>query len=188
MNHRSDQASPWVQRFLSLIPPGEVLDLACGYGRHTRLLATAGHAVLAVDRDSDALAGLQGENIVTQQVDLENGRAWPYAADRFAGIVITNYLHRPLFPGILASLRAGGVMLVETFALGNGQFGKPSNPDFLLVPGELADLARSVVPAMHVVAYEEGYVDLPKPALIQRICMVKPPFTPETRCFQLHSR
>jgi SAM-dependent methyltransferase len=182
----SAQVSPWVQRFLALIPPGEVLDLACGHGRHTRLLAAAGYAVLAVDRDPEALAGVHGEHIVTQQLDLENGSTWPFATGRFSGIVITNYLHRPLFPGILASLCAGGVLLVETFSHGNGQFGKPSNPDFLLAPGELVELARSVAPAMHVVAYEDGYVESPKPALIQRICMVKPPFDRDTRRFPLN--
>lgn len=186
MNHQIDQASPWVKRFAHLVPNGEVLDLACGHGRHARLFASTGHPVLALDRDAAALAHIQGERITTIQSDLENGTPWPFSGNRFAGIVITNYLHRPLFPHILDSLSEGGVLLIETFALGNGQFGKPSNPDFLLVPGELLDVARSAGKApMHVIAYEDGYVELPKPALVQRICLVKPAFARETRRFAL---
>ena len=173
-------------RFASLVPAGEVLDLACGHGRHARLFAAAGHKVLAVDRDPAALADAHGERIVTLQADLEDGTPWPFANARFAGIVVTNYLHRPLFRGVLDSLCAGGVLLMETFAVGNGQFGKPSNPDFLLAPGELLDMARTAADtAMHVVAYEDGYVAQPKPALVQRICLVKPPFAREKSCFAL---
>lgn len=186
MTHQIDHASPWVRRFARLVPRGEVLDLACGYGRHAQLFAAAGHAVVALDRDPDALASLQGEHITTVQADLENGAPWPFAGERFSGIVVTNYLHRPLFPHILDSLCAGGVLLMETFAVGNGQFGKPSNPDFLLAPGELLDFARVAGKApMHVIAYEDGYVAAPKPALVQRICLVKPPFAGETSRFAL---
>lgn len=186
MSHQIDQASPWVARFAALVPEGEVLDLACGHGRHARLFASAGHPVLAVDRDAVALAGIRDERIATLQADLEDGTPWPFAHARFAGIVVTNYLHRPLFRGILDSLCAGGVLLMETFATGNGQFGKPSNPDFLLAPGELLDMARTAGDTpMHVVAYEDGYVALPKPALVQRICLVKSPFARESSRFAL---
>lgn len=173
-SHQSDQPSAWVQRFAALVPNGEVLDLACGYGRHARLFASAGHSVLAVDRDADALAACAGECITTQQADLENGSPWPFAAGRFSGIVITNYLHRPLFPHIFDSLGDGGILLIETFALGNGQFGKPSNPDFLLQPGELLALASAYTASpLRVLAFEDGYVSQPRPAMIQRICLVK---------------
>src|ERR1700674_2687340 len=93
-----NEPSPWVRRFAPLIPArGRVLDLACGGGRHARYLAGLGHAVEAVDRDESALAGLAGVELVTTRVaDLENA-PWPYAEHRYAGIVVTNYLHRPLF-------------------------------------------------------------------------------------------
>jgi SAM-dependent methyltransferase len=172
--HQSDQPSAWVQRFAALVPAGEVLDLACGYGRHARLFAAAGHPVLAVDRDIDALAACAGQRISTLQADLENGSPWPFAPARFAGIVSTNYLHRPLFPFIFDSLADGGVLLLETFAVGNGQFGKPSNPDFLLGRGELLALASGYKQAsLRVIAFEDGYVSHPKPAMVQRICLVK---------------
>lgn len=185
--HHSDQASAWIQRFAALVPAGEVLDLACGYGRHARLFASRGHSVLAIDRNVDALAACAAEGIATSPYDLENGNPWPFASGRFAGIVITNYLHRPLFPHIFDSLAAGGVLLIETFALGNGQFGKPSNPDFLLQPGELLKLASTYQASpLRVVAFEDGYVSQPKSAMIQRICLVKSDANFSERLFSLN--
>ncbi len=178
----SSQASDWVARFAPLIPHGEVLDLACGSGRHSRLLAAIGQQVMAVDRDADALRTLAQPGIITMQIDLESGAAdaWPFAPERFAGIVVTNYLHRPLFAAMLASLCTGGVLIYETFASGNEQFGKPSNPDFLLQTGELLDVVRSGVPPLRVIAFEDGYVDMPKPAMLQRICAVKTGCRPDS--------
>ena len=177
--HRGlDIPSVWVQRFAGSIPSGDVLDLACGSGRHARLLAALGHKVLAVDRDTLALVHCAGPGIETHQIDLEQGDAkacWPFVAQRFAAIVVTNYLHRPLFPFIVTSLAPNGLLIYETFARGNGKFGKPSNPDFLLAPGELLELVAATEPGhrLRVIAYEDGYVDIPKPAMLQRICAVK---------------
>ena len=184
--HRSDQPSDWVRRFAALVPPGEVLDLACGHGRPARVFAATGRRVLAVDRDADALASIVVEGVTTLQSDLEDGSPWPFEAKRFSGIVITNYLHRPLFPLIFDSLADDGILLVETFAVGNEQFGKPSNPDFLLAPGELLALACAYAGAkLRVIAYEDGYVELPKPAMIQRVCLAKSDFCGESRSFPL---
>jgi SAM-dependent methyltransferase len=158
-------------RFAPLIGSGEVLDLACGSGRHAKWLAGRGHSVLAADRDESALTQAAGQGISTLQTDLEKeGSPWPFEAGRFAAIVVTNYLHRPLFPHIVASLAQDGVLIYETFAAGNEQFGKPSNPNFLLQPGELLQWCAG----LRIVAYEDGYVDQPKPAMVQRICAVKP--------------
>jgi SAM-dependent methyltransferase len=169
------QPSPWVARFAELIPAGEALDLACGAGRHSRLLAEKGHAVVAVDRNENMLALAASDGIRTMLVDLETGdpaQSWPFEANRFAGIVVTNYLHRPLWPSLIVSLAENGVLIYETFARGNEQFGKPSNPDFLLARGELLEVAREY--GLRVVAYEDGLVSSPKPAVVQRICMIKP--------------
>lgn len=166
--------SKWVTRFTHLLPVGEVLDLACGAGRHSRWLAEHGHPVLAVDRNAEALALAAGAGIQTQQVDLETGNLeqdWPFAAERFAGAVVVNYLHRPLWAKMIGSLAMDGVLIYETFALGNEQFGKPSNPDFLLRHGELLEIAHSH--GLQVIAYENGYIDTPKPAMVQRICAIK---------------
>lgn len=177
--------SAWVSRFAPLVPPGEVLDLACGGGRHARLFAARGYAVLAVDRDAAALMQLAAHGdagLTTLQSDLEASpvpdaagavaaTVWPFAAHRFAAIVVTNYLYRPLLPLIVASLAPGGLLIYETFARGNEHFGKPSNPDFLLMSGEL--LAVAVAGGMTVVAFEQGVVALPAPAAVQRICAMR---------------
>lgn len=175
---QQDQPSAWVRRFAPLMPRGQTLDLACGGGRHSRLLASLGLEVLAVDRDPQSLAATAGERIRTLAFDLERPEvetdpAFPLAEGRYTGIVVTNYLHRPLLPWLLSSLADGGVLVYETFAQGNGQFGKPSNPAFLLAPGELLQAVadhpeRS---ALHVIAFEDGYAASPKPAMVQRICV-----------------
>lgn len=171
----SEFVSAWVRRYAPLIPGGEVLDLACGSGRHARHLAALEHAVIAVDRDPAALAAAAGPGIVTSEVDLEAEDAvWPFGPGRFAGIVVTNYLHRPLLAAMVGSLAPHGVLIYETFADGNAQFGKPSNPAFLLQAGELLELARDH--ELRVVAFEDGVVEAPKPAMVQRLCAVKQDF------------
>ncbi|WP_306396485.1 class I SAM-dependent methyltransferase [Telluria beijingensis] len=167
--------SPWVARFAPLAPGGEALDLACGNGRHTHLLAARGLHVLALDRKPEALAASAGENVTTMEYDLEaEGAPWPFAAGRFAAIVVTNYLHRPLFAALAASLRPDGILIYETFAQGNQVYGKPSNPAFLLAPGELLGLARDG--GLQVLAYEDGHVERPHPAQVQRLCAAGPAF------------
>ena len=164
------QPSVWVTRWLSQIDaPGTTLDVASGSGRHTRLMLERGFRVVAVDVDIAAMAPLKGrQDLELVQADLENA-PWPFAAAMFDGIVVTNYLHRPLFPCLIASLKPGGVLIYETFALGNGKFGRASNPDFLLHPGELL---RAVDGKARVIAYEDVYTETPKPALVQRLCAV----------------
>lgn len=171
----TEAISGWLRRWAPLIPGGEVLDLACGAGRHARHLVSLGHPVIALDHDPEMLEKAAGTGITTSLVDLEApGALWPFAPGRFAGIVVTNYLHRPLLEAMLASLAPDGVLLYETFAEGNEQFGKPSNPKFLLKEGEM--LAWAVQQGLRVVAYEDGRVEQPKAALVQRICAVRPDF------------
>jgi SAM-dependent methyltransferase len=163
------EASPWVARFARLIPAGgQVLDLACGAGRHARLLAGMGYRVEAVDRNAELLAGLAGiPGVSTRQADLEGG-PWPYFGRAFEGIVVTNYLWRPLLPQLFACLEDGGVMIYETFMDGNERFGKPANPEFLLRRGELLDLMHK---RFTVMAFEQGEVEKPWPAMVQRIAV-----------------
>lgn len=171
-------ASAWVRRFAALAPAGEALDLACGSGRHTRLMAALGHPVLALDRQDQALAASCGPQVTTMQFDLEaEGAVWPFGAQRFAAIVVTNYLHRPLLAQLAQSLRADGMLIYETFAQGNAIYGKPSNPAFLLAPGELLALASSA--GLQVLAYEDGHIERPHPARVQRLCAVGPRFDPQ---------
>ena len=165
----ADAASPWVQRWAPLIAPsGRVLDVACGRGRHALFFAERGCTVTAVDRDATALAGLPA-GLEACHADLE-AAPWPLAGRRFDAVVVTNYLWRPLWPVLLASLDDGGVLIYETFAVGQAAFGKPTNPDFLLRPGELLEVCRD----LHIVAYEDGTLALP-PRRVQRIVAVLAP-------------
>jgi SAM-dependent methyltransferase len=169
MPHGHGLPSTWVTRWAHLIRPGgRVLDLASGQGRHARWLAGSGFEVLAVDRDAEALAALPA-SIATRHADLEQGD-WPLASlSPFDAIIVTNYLHRPLWPHLFSALAPGGVLVYETFAAGNGSVGKPSNPAFLLQPGELLEAVRG---SLRVVGYEDGVVEVPRTAFVQRLCAV----------------
>ncbi|MBU3617306.1 class I SAM-dependent methyltransferase [Polynucleobacter sp. JS-Polo-80-F4] len=160
-----------MRRFAPLIPRGGVvLDLACGAGRHSELLANMGYQVMAVDQDIQAIEMLNNPSITPKRLHLEEAE-WPLIGAEFSAIVVTNYLYRPHLDELPKMLRKEGVLIYETFALGNGDFGKPSNPNFLLNPGEL--LAFASRHDLKVLAYEDIYVDQPKPAMVQRLCAVK---------------
>jgi SAM-dependent methyltransferase len=147
-----------------------VLDLACGRGRHARFFAARGCTVLGVDRDAEALATLSGiAGIEVRVLDLETG-SWPMHGERFDAIVVTNYLHRPLFPFLPAALVEDGALFYETFARGNEAYGRPSNPDFLLEPDELLAVACD---RLRVVAFEQGrVVEGGASAVVQRLAAV----------------
>ena len=169
-HHGLDLPSPWVCRFAPLIRAGGLaLDVASGAGRHARYLAGLGLRVEAVDRDTAAMQALANvAGVTTRLADLEQG-PWPYSGRRFDAIVVPNYLHRPLLPRLLEALADAGVLIYETFAAGNERYGRPSNPEFLLKPGELLEFARG---RLRVVAYEDLQVELPRPAMIQRLCAI----------------
>jgi SAM-dependent methyltransferase len=151
-------------RWAPLVKNGPVLDVASGPGRHALFFAARGLEVVAVDREPQQIPG-----VTFVQADLESGKPWPFAGRRFGAIVVTNYLHRPLYETLQDSLAEGGVLIYETFMIGNERFGRPSNPNFLLRPGEL----RDAFAALKVLAFEEGEVARPKPAVTQRICAIK---------------
>ena len=163
--------SAWITRFLPLIRPGgRVLDLAAGGGRHTRLLLDRGYSVRAVDRDVSALLPLAGPDCQVEAIDLETGAPWPLGGG-YDGIIVTNYLYRPLLPALIGALAPGGAVIYETFMLGNERFGRPRNPEFLLRPGELLE----VFAGLTAVAFEQGEVAAPRPAMIQRIAATRGP-------------
>jgi SAM-dependent methyltransferase len=165
------EPSRWVRHWSHLVAHGgAVLDVASGAGRHARWFAAHGHPVTALDRDPAVLAAMRDEpRITTLAADLE-GAPWPLPAGaKFAAVVVTNYLHRPLFPHLLDALAPAGVLIYETFAQGNQTVGKPSNPAFLLAPGELLDMVR---PRLRVVAFQDGFLAQPRAAYVQRICAI----------------
>jgi SAM-dependent methyltransferase len=161
--------SAWIVQWAGLVAPDStVLDIASGRGRHAHFFAERGHKVTAVDRDTSALAPHPNLEIVT--ADLEDGSPWPFPGRRFGAVVVTNYLHRPLMPALLDAIASGGVLLYETFMVGNERFGKPSRPDFLLKDGELLELVRG---RFSVVAYEARLISEPRMAMVQRIAARK---------------
>ena len=165
--HNATAPSTWIERFAARVPSGPVLDVAAGAGRHTRFFQELGHPVTAIDRDVSRLLAFAADPTVTViPRDLEGEPPWPFAGQTFAAVVVTNYLHRPLFPALLLSVAPGGLLLYETFAAGNERFGKPSHPDHLLRPGELLEVVRDT---LQVVAYEHLVVDTPYPAVVQRV-------------------
>ena len=168
----SIEPSSWLQRHSSLIPhSGPILDIAAGSGRHTQYLLEKGHTVVSIDKDISRLARIKSSHLSIARVDLEAPKPWPFKNSAFAAIIVTNYLHRPLFPLIINALAVGGVLVYETFANGNEKFGKPTNPNYLLKAGELIQLTLE---HLHILAYEDLTVDQPRPAQIQRIVASRP--------------
>ena len=133
--------SPWIVQWAGLIAAGApILDVAAGSGRHSLFFAERGHPVTSIDRDISAVPS--HPKIESLQADLEDGSPWPLPGRTFGAVIVTNYLHRPLFPKILDALAPAGVLLYETFMEGNERFGRPSRPEFLLKDGELLELVR----------------------------------------------
>ncbi len=171
--------STWIRRFSHLLPlDGSVLDLAAGGGRHSAWFLERGLAVTALDRTVDKLERLKStctgddhRRFDIIQADLEDGSTWPLRDRTFDAVIVVNYLHRPLNPDLLGSLAPDGLLLYDTFAVGNEAFGKPANPDFLLRSGELLDVVRD---ELQVIAFEQGRIDQPNgPAVKQRIAAIK---------------
>ena len=179
---RITHPSEWVARFAPLIPAGGlVLDLASGGGRHSHHLLSLGYRPLAIDKNAEPLVALQA-NTAAQCIvsDLEADPA-PFHPNgilygqQFEGIVVVNYLHRPLMPHLIAALKPGGILIYETFAVGNEKFTRPRNPDHLLKDGELLDLVKG---HLHIIAYESGIIQRGDiPGVKQRICAVNDPAT-----------
>jgi SAM-dependent methyltransferase len=164
--HGAEAPSEWVARWAHLVRRGPVLDVASGAGRHARFFTARGLEVVAVDNIPQLIPG-----VTFVQADLESGERWPFAGQRFAAVVVTHYLHRPLFAQLEQSVDEGGVLIYETFMTGNERYGRPSNPAYLLQPGELLHAFK----ALTVVAFEQGTVERPKKAAMQRVCALRGP-------------
>lgn len=185
ITHKSLPVSPWVARYAPLIPQQlgsarRVLDLACGTGRHAIFLAKSGYAVLAVDRDQASLESLRLAELAEQLhgierrcLDLETPVfSLDPATEKFVGIIVTNYLYRPHLQQVLDLVQEGGGFIYETFALGNEQWGRPTNPAFLLKDNELVEVLMAHQ-GFRMMAFESTYIEDPKPAMIQRIYAIR---------------
>lgn len=170
MTALTHEPMPWVVRWASVLPAASrVLDVACGNGRHAAYLTGLGHRVDAVDRQLPDPPWRDASGINWIECDLEVG-AWPFDAQAYHGVVVTNYLHRPLFPWLIEALSEGGVLIYATFAVGQECYGRPRNPLHLLMPGELLEAVRG---RMRVVAYEDVLDGGPTPVRVQRLCAIK---------------
>ena len=163
MTEMSERDAParWLTEHAHLLPAsGVALDVACGRGRHALWLAERGLTVRAVDRDADGVAALntearrRGLPILAEARDLEQSDA-VVGEDEVDVVVVVHYLHRPLFPSLIRALCRNGLLVYETFTQAQARRGKPTNPAFLLAPGELAQL----VEPLDVIASREGVFD-----------------------------
>ena len=171
MSEKYPLVSDWVKKYVARIPSSKlVLDLACGSGKNTRFLLESGYNVVALDRDVSQLADIShNQNLEIYEFDLETGSKFPFYKREFSGIVVTNYLYRPILDDLTTALGFGGVLIYQTFMVGNEAYGRPNNPNFLLKKNELKDVFGK---QLDVIAFEEGYVQIPKPAMVQRICAI----------------
>jgi SAM-dependent methyltransferase len=163
----STSPSAWLRRHTPAAP-GTALDLACGSGRNLRWLQAQGWHVTGVDRDAAAVEPLR-EQAEILLADIENG-PWPLAGRQFDLVVVCNYLWRPLFDAIRASVAPGGWLIYETFADGQQTIGRPARQDFLLRHGELLEVCAG----WHIVAYEDGFEDGVNPRFVQRVAAARP--------------
>jgi 2-polyprenyl-3-methyl-5-hydroxy-6-metoxy-1,4-benzoquinol methylase len=158
MTDTDSTPTDWLTGHAALLPAGgDALDIACGRGRHALWLAHQGLRVTALDRHEEAIAALAAAAreralpIAAHVVDLERPGA-DLGRDAYDVIVGVHYLHRPLFPALVAALRPGGMLIYETFTRAQARRGKPTNPAFLLEPGEL----RTLTAGLTVIDEREG--------------------------------
>ena len=165
-HHRTTAPEPTIAAWAKHLPAaGSVLDVAAGSGRHALWFAEQGHHVTAVDRDTEALRARPHDRVRVVTADLENA-PWPLPGEQFDAVLVVNYLWRTLLPTLIASVAGSGHLLYETFAIGNEQFGRPRNPDFLLQPDEL----RLALPdTFEVIEFGHGVVGDPPTAVRQRL-------------------
>lgn len=172
-NHGPPNPAGWVRRFIGGIKAGgDILDVACGAGRHMRLALEQGYRVTGIDIDVSKLDDLaERKDVSLIEADLEAGHPFPLRDLRYEGVIVTNYLWRPILPEIVGCVADDGLLIYETFSEGHERKGKPSNPDFLLKRNELLD---AVMDKLVVVAFEYGLRPDKQPKIVQRVAACGP--------------
>jgi len=179
MSHHADanaSHSPLLSEHLDALREasalGPIVDLACGSGRNGLFLARMGLPVVFADHSQEALDGVERElrsqhlSGETWHVDLEGGTGDPLAGRHFGAALVFRYLHRPLMPHLRAAIVPGGLVFYETFTVRNLQYGRPSNPEFLLRPGELVETFAGWT-TLHTF---EGFLADPDREVAQIVC------------------
>jgi SAM-dependent methyltransferase len=172
LHHKDMDQAPlsWTTGVLERLPVGlSLLDVACGSGRLVRWAATRGFKVVGLDADENTVVELKNDGFDVRLIDLETG-PMPTPAVQFDCVVINRYWWRSRMFQWERWLKPDGMLIVETFAQGNGLYGRPSRDDFLLQPGEL--LKRCHLMNLRVLTYEDGFVARPNMARIQRVCAI----------------
>ena len=165
----SSEPSEWIKKYLKKnINNKNLLDLACGSGRHSIYASSLGYKVTSVDINKNKLSTLTLKKFISPiQLNIEEPNSWPFIDKSFNVVIVTNYLHRPIFKHIISSIKLNGILLYETFSKENSQFGRPNNPDYLLNSLELFLLAKKY--RMEILNYEENMIEFPNKKAIQRI-------------------
>ena len=134
------------------------LDLACGRGRNSLLLASYGFNVTSVDINSEYLKCFSSNKVKKIEKDIEKTDNWPLSDNGFDIIVVTNFLNRSIFPLIINSINPCGFLIYETFSIGQEQIGKPSNRNYLLQEKELTYLCNG----LSLIKYEKVWAHTPE--------------------------
>jgi SAM-dependent methyltransferase len=168
-NLEVSKPSNWIKNNLkSNINDLTLLDIACGSGRHSIYAASKGYKVISLDISKEKILKLTSNKLIYPiQLDIEASKAWPFINKTFDTVIVTNYLYRPIFKNIINSIKLGGTLLYETFSIENSTFGKPNNPNYLLKPQELLNLAKKN--NMKIINYEEIITQYPIKKALQRI-------------------
>lgn len=124
----------------------QVLDIACGAGRHAIAAAEVGADVVAIDRDAErmevgrAVAAERGLSITWKCADLGT---LPIPESAFDIVMGFNYLDRKRMRDFTGAVKRGGHFIYETFLTEQGSFGwGPTSDEHLLQHGELAVLVQ----------------------------------------------
>jgi tellurite methyltransferase len=153
------EAEPSVIEFQPLMPRGRALDIAAGKGRNSIALARGGNQVVAVDWSENALSSLaliaRKDGLAIEPVIADLEESLPFQPGSFDIVLNISFLERGLFPSLKNALRAGGMLLFDTFLIDQAASGHPRDPRFLLGHYELSDLLSD----MELIRYREGIVD-----------------------------
>jgi len=134
-------AAEVLQQNQYLLPSsGQALDLACGLGANSVLLATKGLTVTSWDISPVAIQNLQRQTEKTVfQIDAQvrDVISQPPAENSVDVLVVTHFLVRDMAEQLMRALKPGGLVFYQTFCRDKVSEQGPKNPDYLLNDNEL---------------------------------------------------
>ena len=153
------QASRVLKENLHLLPDnGRALDLACGLGGNSILLAQQGLKVDAWDIADFSIVALQDVALKRQlsiQAEVRDVEANPPVPETFDIIIVSYFLDRDIIPALIQALKPGGLIYYQTFTHQRVSDRGPQREEFRLASQELLHLFSG----LQVLFYrEEGCV------------------------------